>query len=269
MNLAPRHARGLFRLEKWYIDTLLADGSVLLVYLGRICVLGHWMSRVTADLFLADGSAIRGGATAGRVAGKGRRLRFGPAAIDDGNLTFETDTLSGRLAFAPRCSDVNGTDPFLRHGRRSLTWAVEIPDADVSGELSWQGNRMPVAGRGYRDRVWYDIPPWQFPVRELVWGRAAAGEHAAYWVRASTGGGLIKRGWIDGVPSDDAESRVILSDSRIILESAVVDLPGLGLGPLRGAAAALARHPFETKWAARADIGGEPGVAIHEIVRWR
>ncbi len=269
MSLAPRSERGLFRLEKWYIDTLLADGSVLLVYLGRMCVLGHWMSRVTADFFRPDGRAIRGSAAAGSVTGQGKRLQFGPAIIEDETLTFRTRGLSGRLVFMPRYPPAAATGPFLQDGRRSLIWETEIPDADVSGKLSWPSGELKVVGRGYRDRVWYDFLPWRFPIRELTWGRATAGEHSAYWVRAATSAAVIQQGWLDGAAADDASARVKLSDSRVLLDGAVVDLPGLGLGPLRGLAGVLTRHPFETKWAARAEIDGASGVAVHEVVRWR
>jgi hypothetical protein len=269
MNLAPRGGRGPFLLEKWYIDTLMDDGAVLLVYLGRVRLLGVWFSRVTAELFLADGNVVRGYAATRHVTGSGEMLAFGSARIEGANLTFETPGLSGRLAFAARHPAVTLADPFLAKGARKLRWDIEIPDADVRGEVGWPSGSRAIVGRGYRDRVWYDLLPWRFPIRELVWGRAVAGEHAAMWVRATTISGQVVNGWLDGTPAPNARAAVELTASRVLIESAIVDLQGLRTGPLRPLLRRLTGDPVEVKWAAPATIGGAKGVAIHEVVRWR
>ncbi len=269
MDLTPRKGRGPFFLEKWYIDTLMDDGAVLLVYLGYVRALGVWVSRVTAELFLPDGSAVRGSAAAHRVSGAGDRLSFGPARIDGEDLHFETPGLSGRLTFSARHRPVTLAAPFLTQGRRQLHWEVEVPDADVTGEVRWPSGSRPIAGRGYRDRVWYDLLPWRFPVRELVWGRAAAGEHAATWVRATTRMGEIATGWMDGAVDPEALAAVHLGEARVLVRAAVADLEVLRLGALRYLVRLLAGDPVETKWAAPATIAGARGAAIHEVVRWR
>jgi len=269
VDLTPRSERGVFRLEKWYIDTLMADGTVLLVYLGRTCIAGVWVSRVTAELFMPDGTAVRASAAAGRVSGGEGSLVFGPAKIRGEELTFEMEGFSGRLRFVPRYPPSATTEPFLQRGRRRLTWEIEVPDADVTGELRWPAGRLTVTGRGYRDRVWYDLLPWRFPIRELVWGRAVAGDHAATWVRATTPECVIARGWLDGAPDPQAWDKVTLGESRVIVQSAVADLETLKLGSLRHLVRRLAGDPFETKSVAPATITGANGVAIHEVVRWR
>jgi len=269
MNLAARGGRGPFLLEKWYIDTLMEGGAVLLVYLGRVRFLGVWFSRVTAELFLTDGNVVRGNASARHVAGSENRLVFGPARIEGENLTFETAGLSGRLAFAARYPAVSLADPFLKDGARQLRWDVEIPDADVAGEVHWPSGKRAIAGRGYRDRVWFDLLPWRFPIRELVWGRAVAGEHAAMWLQATTRTGQLASGWLDGTPDPDARAAVELGTSRVLVESAVVDLQGLRIGALRPLLRRLTGDPVEVKWAAPATIAGAEGLAIHEVVRWR
>jgi len=269
VDLTPRGGRGPFLLEKWYIDTLMEDGGVLLVYLGRVRVLGVWISRVTAELFLPDGAVVRGSAAARLVAGSGDHLVFGPARIEGERLRFETPGLSGQLAFAPRYPAVALAEPFLAQGQRQLLWKVEVPDADVMGEVSWPSGCRAVVGRGYRDRVWYDLLPWRFPIRELEWGRAAAGEHAATWVRATTPRGTVSTGWLDGQADPEAKGAIVLGQSRVLVKSAVADLQVLRLGALRHLVRYLARDPVETKWAAPATIGEAKGVAIHEVVQWR
>jgi len=269
MNLAPRGGRGPFTLEKWYIDTLMDDGAVLLVYIGRVRLLGVWFSRVTAELFLADGDVVRGGASVRDVSGSEEKLVFGPVRIEGENLTFETPGLSGRLAFAGRHPALALADPFLAEGARQLKWDIEIPDADVTGEVRWPSGGRAVAGRGYRDRVWFDLLPWRFPIRELIWGRAVAGEHAAMWVQATTRTGPVMDGWLDGAPAPEARAAVELGTPRVLVESAVVDLEGLRVGALRPLLRWLTGDPVEVKWAAPATIAGAEGVAIHEVVRWR
>jgi hypothetical protein len=269
MNLTPRGGKGPFILEKWYIDTLMEDGAVLLVYLGRVRLLGVWFSRVTAELFSADGSVVSGDASARNVTGSEERLAFGSARIDGEDLDFEMPRLSGRLTFAARHPPVALSDPFLAEGARQLKWDIEIPDADVTGEVRWPSGGRAVAGRGYRDRVWFDLLPWRFPIRELVWGRAVAGEHAAMWVRATTRSRQVATGWLDGAPTQDAGTAVTIGTSRVLVESAVADLQGLRLGALRPLLRRITGDPVETKWAAPAAIASTEGVAVHEVVRWR
>jgi len=178
-DLSLHKGQGPFRLEKWYIDTLLDDGSILLVYLGRLRISGLPLGRVTAQFFPAAGPGRSGAAKVHHVRGGADCLEFGPARISGQRLSWSTSGLSGELVFSPRQQSLKQPEPFLTRGNRSLNWQVEIPDADVEGEIRWPGGGRPIRGRGYRDRVWFDIFPWRFPIRRLFWGRAAGG--AGVW----------------------------------------------------------------------------------------
>ncbi len=257
-----------FFLEKWYIDTLLPNGDVLLVYLGRVRILGVWLARVTADLFGADGRTIGAHAVPRRVRTGPDVLDFDAARVDGEELAFELEGLSGRLTFSPRGRAVQPPKPFLARGGRALSWEVEVPDADVSGALSWPGGGCQVFGRGYRDRIAFDFLPWRLPVSSLEWGRAVAGEHAAVWMRAQTPDAVLRYSWIDGTRQAAAES-VRLGPDRTLVHTAIADLPGLRAGPLRPLLRRLTRDPVETKWATQAAIFGVSGLAIHERVVWQ
>lgn len=260
-----------FGLEKWYIDTLLPDGTVLLVYLARMSVFGVHFGRVTAELFSEGGQRISGTARVARddIHCDDQGLRFGPATVSENALAWRTDGLSGELSFRPRREELSLRDPFLESGGHSLRWWVEVPDADVEGTLEWPGGQRRIQGRGYRDRVWFDFPPWSFPIRTLRWGRAVCGPRACTWVEAETRSGRVAGRWVDGVSDEIAEIPAELSEDRVILESGVVDLDSLKLGFARPLLRALSGDPHEIKWAVRASMDGHEGRGIHEVVRWR
>lgn len=259
-------------LEKWYADTLLDDGTVLLVYFGLLTLFGVRLARVTAELFFPSGSVVRGSAIVRHIAGSESALQFGSATLAGEHLRFVTPGLSGDLVFHPRHPPCMLREPFLTDGARALHWAVEVPDADVSGTLNWPDNMRTVAGRGYRDRVWFDLLPWRFPIRELTWGRAAAGEHAALWVRATTTQGIIAASWLNGrivANGGGPPAEVVLAPGRIFLDADVTALEGLRLGALRGLLRRLSGDLHETKWQATCTIAGTEGVAVQELVQWR
>lgn len=261
-------------LEKWYIDVLLEDGTVCLVYIGQLSVLGRRIGRVTAELFRPDAITIRGAAPSGRLEGAVGSVRCSAASIQGEHLRFETDALSGELRYRPRYGPWEPARPFLASGSRRLTWAVEIPDADVEGELRWPGGDMQVRGRGYRDRVWFDVLPWRFPIRRLSWGRAVAGSHAAVWTCAEKGSERVGYAWRDGEACDPGGSSsvpdgVVLGSARVFLDSDVASLEGLRLGVFRRPLAWLSGAPHETKSVGFCEIEGERGVGVWEDVRWR
>ena len=273
MNLALRKPSFPATMEKFYADVLLPDGTVLLIYLGTVVLFGVRFARLTAELFQPNGNVVRGSAIVSAIRGGENHLEFGPAAIDGDLLSFETPGLSGVLRYDRRRAPCELRKPFLSAGGRSLTWSVEVPDADVTGWIGWPGGSMAIQGRGYRDRVWFDLLPWRFPIRELVWGRAVAGSHAATWVRATTRDGVVSESWLDGEVVSDAENVLVpppvaLGQSRAFLDSDLTDLKSLKLGWLRGVVDALGAGLHETKYQAACLVHGVPGVAVHEVVRW-
>jgi len=274
IDLSLRPPRFPVSLEKWYIDVLLDDGTVCLVYIGTLVLCGKRFNRVTAELFRPGAATVRGSARVGALVGGLGFLRSAAASIEGGRLRFKTDGLSGDLLYRPRSAPWRLAAPFLSVGRRALTWSVEIPDADVEGRLEWPGGSLEVRGRGYRDRVWFDLVPWRFPISRLAWGRAIAGPHAAVWTQATTARGVVAGAWMDGREVDFAQGAAVpvgidLGPPRVILDSDVADLEGLRLGLLRRPVGWLSGAPHETKWQAPCAIADDPGVAIHEVVTWR
>lgn len=274
MDLSLHAPRFPVTFEKWYIDALLDDGAVLLVYLGVLTIAHMRLARLTANLFPACGPEVHGSAVVHRIAGGKDVLRFGSATLVRDRLRFTTAGLSGDLVYRPRRPPCSLREPFLTAGGRTLHWSVEIPDADVTGTLRWPDGSRAVVGRGYRDRVWYDLLPWRFPIRQLTWGRAAAGDHAATWVHAATAQGIVAAAWLDGrmVTPDGAggpPSDIALGSARVFLDTDVAALEGLHLGVLGGLFRRLGGDLHETKWQAPCTIAGTHGMAVLEVVRWR
>lgn len=267
-HLHPGRHAGPLCLDKWYADTLLPDGSILLVYLGSL-IAGPWcLSRVTADLFLPDGTRHSGGA-------KGRRPVLGDGSADFSaggfagtHLWWQTGGLSGELTFTSPYPGFELACPFLEVGHRSLHWVVEVPDADVRGEVRWPGGSMAIEGRGYRDRVWADLPLWRLPLQELRWGRAVAGDHACVWAEAAGPGGVVTAAWQDGELVPDGLVLPERGPGRVLLEGPVLDLEGLHLGLLRAPLARLLDAPRQVKQTSEASIAGVAGRVVHEVVTW-
>jgi hypothetical protein len=271
LSLWPAHLP--VSLEKWYLDVLLADGTVCLIYIGSLAVCGRRLNRVTAELFRPGAATVRGSASVGALVGGTGFLHSAAASIEGERVRFHTDGLSGDLVYRPRFAPWRPREPFLSVGGRTLTWSVEIPDADVDGRLRWPGGSMAVRGRGYRDRVWFDVLPWRFPIARLVWGRAAAGAHAAIWSQATTAAGEVTAAWLDAGavefrPNEAAPIGIGLGPARVLLDADVASLEGLRLGSLRRLVGWLSGAPHETKWQAPCNIAAEPGVAVHEVVTW-
>ncbi|UCF39993.1 MAG: hypothetical protein JSW43_09650 [Gemmatimonadota bacterium] len=257
-----------FFLEKWYVDTLLDDGSIVIVLLGRLRVLGLERARLTAELHRPDGTTVRGSAAVGTIRRGAAGRTFDGGRLEPTELTWRTPTLSGRLRLTPRYPATQLGDPLVRDGSRQLRWIVEVPDAEVDGELAWDGQRLAVKGRGYRDYLALDLLPWRVPLRELHWGRAACGAHACCWVRQRLEKRVLEGTWRDGAMTSGYEPPA-LERERVIQRGPVADLPLMRIGPLRSVLRRLARDPQQTRTVSRATLDGERGWAVHEAVQWR
>lgn len=266
--LSATEGRAPFFLEKWYVDLISDDGTMLIVLLGQIRALGLRRARLTAELHRPDGSAVRGAAQIGGIASTGSSRIFRGGSLEPEILVWETPNLSGELYHTARYQTAYTSDPLLIDGTRQLRWIVEMPDADVRGELRVGSESFSVTGRGYRDYLALDLLPWRVPLRHLEWGRAACGEHAAWWIRMQLTNGVIEGTWSDGTVMH-RQDPPILAAQRVIQQGHVADLPVLRIGWLRSVLRRLARDPHLTRVVGRAHLEGTPGWAVQEVVRWR
>lgn len=268
INMKLRPARWPFSLEKWYIGTLLSDGSVLHISLGGPRIMGAPFARVEAELHRPGLPVVRGTARARFLAGGGGVLQCGSARIDHDKLHFETPGLSGQLSFTPRFPPTRLQDTLLQDGERKLQWLVEIPDADVTGRITWPGGSLSVDGRGYRDRFYYDMLPWRTHFKDLKWGRAMTQNNTAIWMEGTTPRGRTRAMWHNGEHSEGARPEVHTESMRVLSKEDVVTLHGAHLGVMRPLLSRLSGQPVEVKQAGVATVGGEGGVALLGSVHW-
>jgi hypothetical protein len=268
-RLALTGGRGLSLAEKWYVDTLLDDGGVLIVYLFWMRNAGIASAEVRAELHTAEGSVHRGRARAARIRGGEDELLFGPARIAGTLFAWETPGLSGVLTMKPRRDAAVLCDPVFLDGRQTIRWTVEVPDADVEGRLFLPGGARAIKGRGYRDRVYCNVIPWRFPLRTLTWGRAVAGAHASIWFRAEMGRGEACARWEDGCVRREPPAVPETRASRLLLDERLAERVCRGAPPLRPVARWLLSDPHQRRWTAAATLGGQGGRALYEEVHWR
>ena len=256
-----------FSVEKWYLDTFLTDGSLLILSIGEVRLLRVPVGRLSVEWHAADGTVQRGSASLGRLEPTANGFKFQGGVLEPDRVRWQTGPLAGELRFLPRYPPASLCEPVIRIGSRQLSWVMDIPDAVVQGELRLPDRIVPVRGRGYRDHVTADLYPTQMRGWELRWGRAASESHATAWLELRTPHGTVEGTWHDGstglrcVPPP-------LRDERVLVDSLVADLPVMRIGPVRTLLSSLAGHPLQRRFAAAATLDDEPARAVHEIVRW-
>jgi len=113
----------------------------------------------------------------------------------------------------------------LEQGGRKLVWRVPIPSAEVTGTVAIGPHTVSFCGLGYHDFVQTDIPPWQLPLRELLWGRALGKDGAVIWnrLRFKDRDGAtrdVSRGWWRAGPHHpQTSSRLPVEPASITMHS--------------------------------------------------
>ena len=256
-----------FFLEKWYFDTILEDGTLLVVLVGQMELFGIRRAHLSAELHRPDGTSVRGDTSIGRIVRTDDRAEFSGGVLTPTSIEWQTPVLSGRLRISPRVSATSLRDPLLVDGKRRLRWVVEVPDGAVVGEVTWHGESIGIHGRCYRDYVAFDLLPWRLGIRELHWGRAFGGDRTRWWIKLRTRKETVEASSLDS----DVNSRLQrpqLEDERLLQEMYVADLPVLKVGVLRSALRRFVGDPHQVRFIARAALGTSMGWAVREEVRW-
>jgi hypothetical protein len=197
-------------------------------------------------------------------------------AEDGGSVRLDAPALRARGCWQPLDPPVEQV--LLADGDGRVTWSCLAPRARVMLELAGK----PLAGLGYAERLQLSIAPWRLPIRELRWGRALTASASLTWIDWRRPGDEppIRLAVRDGQPGEPlwADDLAVhghggpalrFEDNQVLRQgtigSTVLSLVGRGLRDRLPEACLLLD---ECKWRARVHIGGQPGWAIHEVVRW-
>lgn len=258
----------MFHLDKWYLDVITDQGTVVIVYVARM-EWGRIRVRYASTLQCTPLQSTREAATVHGV----EWPRFA-----GGTMTWEHAALgvSGRW-----CRDTPPVEKTLVSGQSGdIQWMCYMPRA----RAVVQYGDGAFAGHGYVERLRLTIPLSRLPFRTLRWGHHASDRHSVVWIDW-TGGDARRWVWLDGREQPDAvvtDSGVSgcaggdslqLSDSRDVVDRRV--LAGLGgvlpvLGRhLVGALADMHEHKMLSRSAiVKAGHATDHGWALHEVVTW-
>ncbi len=255
---------GGFAMTKWYLDCVTGSGDAAILY--------------CADL--------RWRGVHARMASLLQQAQAAPARTRTSLGKFTLTAAGGEIAVDHPRWKLNGcwsraAPPFhstlYESDGGAVTWDCLQPASRVSLRI---GERS-LDGLGYAECLTLTLPPWQLPMRDLVWGRFVSSRHALTWIRWR-GPREISLALCDGQPSElrsATESQIEAGEVTLRIEPGAVLRDGrLGDTVLPGARVLARLFPptlfnvIETKWKSRATlrIAGEecPGWAIHELVRF-
>lgn len=266
-----------FRLSKWYLDCVAADGETVIAYVADL----GWSGLALRYTSVLD---HRGGET--RVS---RSLRgYESPAADGDTLTWSSTPLGVHGVWRAIVPPVE--EAILASADGSVAWRCVQPASLVALRVADGEGGPPraVNGLGYAEELTLTIPPWRMPIQELHWGRFVsalddAGEHASLvWIdwRGPHAARVVCFGGAR-VEAEVSAERVALSggttlslDRRDVLREGAIGATVLAAIPQLSAnlpGRILGVH--ERKWRSRGVLerpGRSPveGWAIHEVVRW-
>jgi hypothetical protein len=222
----------VFRLRKWYMDCVAADGTLVLAY---------WASMSWGLLRLAGAATLvrRHGAIAEDVSLQRSRE---PQVTADA-IVWRCNTLGTEGSWHPLESPLSRTLHADPDGK--IIWHCLAPRA--RGRVVLKGGAA-VDGLGYVERIEMTQRPWQMPMHALRWGRFLSEHSAVVWIQWC-GGRPLSMLLVHGLVMADAEignDTLRWRGGRLDLDSPAV----LRDGPL--GETILARLPLSATLAPRA-----------------
>lgn len=290
-----------FKLTKWYLDCVDAEGRVGIAYWAAVSWHGVTVPWQRATVYspsvdegsLAGRSSRRANArdTAARVRSPMRNatarsprtytsLRATPPPAFVGEkLHWLASSASCEVEYERTVPPVTLRLLDGEHG--TIDWQCEAPGARARFAV---GGSRALEGTGYAERIEITMPPWHLPIDELRWGRWISDEaqHSVVWIDwrgpetrtwVLVDGRLVEGATVrdDGVSVPGGE--LALSGIRVLHEesvnSVVNAVPGLA-HLARRIGLAMRDHKWRARgtWVARGD-SPTPGWAVHEIVWMR
>lgn len=264
MTQEPSHPG--FRLSKWYMDCVGADGETLIAYFARV----GWRG-----VSIAYAGLIRR-AAAGDVASSFSLRPEAEPRHEGDSIAWECGDLDIRGEWRPRLGAISRTLLQPEGGR--VEWHCIAPAAAAT--IDWPHGTL--RGLGYIERIDMTIAPSRLPIRELRWGRFIGPRRNVVWIdwRGEHPLTLIVRDGIEvagrvedlAVHTSAGEELTFRRDGMIrsgrLGATVLASIPGL-----RSLLPEAILGTQEDKWVGRgvlrsADGSTEEGWAIHETVRF-
>jgi hypothetical protein len=244
-------------LVKWYLDVTTPDGRCAILYAARLRLLGRALALHGATWL--DG---------GRVRTRWSVLPARSPRRDGGRLHFRSAPL--RVSAEVEPIDAPHAARLLQGPAGLVDWECHVP----RGRARIRVGDVLFEGPGYAERLRITVPPGDLPIRALRWGRLLSATGGLVWI-AWEGPAPIRLALRDGRPVRLEWA----SDGRVSAGGGVHPLRNVATlrdAPLSSTLPAAVRRALprvglglaETKWLARGTLGGEPALAIHEVVRW-
>jgi len=263
-----------FRLTKWYLDAVGADGRAFV---------GHHAALVWHGLRLHH-AAIMGRDASGRVTERWGSRGATPPSLDGAGVRWSPahPAVAGRwtprdAAIAPGAAQPHR---LLATAEGAVVWTCLLPAADAVITLP-DGGRL--EARGYVERLELAIRPWALPIEELRWGRFIGEARSLVWIDWR-GPAPLSLALLDGRPArvaSVADGAVELAEpaARLLTAPRATLREGLLGGSALGRVPLLARslplrmlQVHERRWLADGELEvrgeRERGEVLQELVRW-
>lgn len=156
-----------FALEKWYFDTVDAEGRAFIGYSAQLRLFGFTIPY--AQSLLVEKDQV---------------------------LQLKSSFKKHAEPLVKACSIACDTGLFQAHARRNeaqefkaclfndkrglLDWHCLEPRTDMSVRLH---DNTDVQGRGYVEKLLMTVKPWKLPMDALLWGRFTGKKHSVVWIQ--------------------------------------------------------------------------------------
>ena len=259
-----------FRLTKWYLDCVGADGEAVIAY---------WARAGWRGVSVAYAGLLRRAAAGEVVTSFTLRPGTEPRIVE-GVVSWQCAGLGvrGEWRGGERHRAISRT--LLEDSGGRVRWECVAPAAEV--EVEQTGAAGTLRGLGYAERIEMTIAPWRLPIRELRWGRWISAERSVVWIDwrgrhpmtlIALDGAEVAGSVADLAVRMEGDTELTLSREGVI-RSGRLGATVLGSIPgLRSVLPDAILSTQEDKWIGRgvlrsADGSTDEGWAIHEIVRF-
>lgn len=264
----------MYQFRKLYADVLSTDGTLCVVYLWWVNLLGRWYGGSGIELYGTDGT---------------RTVHLGSevAPVDCGKLDATRIVVSlpkGQLLLQYE-PEHEGFSPPLPAVCPSLSWSVLVPRARARLTIENVGDWE---GLGYVDWVTLSRPTRFLRFHELTWGRAHLANTTVVFTALDladrrtwhVGAVWTKRSRTPVIVSDiatgldsDGSGQVKVGHATLALHTERVLHAGDAFGPDRVSkpldrlvVRAIAGRTSERRWLGTAELDGDEGRAVYERV---